>query len=50
MRTAVNWGCTRVNCNPDYPLIGNATGGFTTETIPETTAGRGTCAYPIEHT
>jgi hypothetical protein len=35
---------------PDYLLIGNATGGFITETIPETTVGGGTRAYPIDDT
>ena len=35
---------------PDYLLIGNATGGFTTMTIPETTLGGGTRAYPIDYT
>jgi hypothetical protein len=35
---------------PDYLLIGNATGGVTTETIPETTAGGGDRAYPIDYT
>jgi hypothetical protein len=35
---------------PDYLLIGNAEGGFTTQTIPETTVGGGTRAYPIDYT
>jgi hypothetical protein len=35
---------------PDSLLIGNATGGFTTMTIPETTAGGGDRAYPIGYT
>ena len=35
---------------PDYLLIGNATGGFTTKTIPETTAGGGDRVYPIDYT
>jgi hypothetical protein len=35
---------------PDYLLAGNATGGFTTMTIPETTVGGGTRAYPIDYT
>jgi hypothetical protein len=35
---------------PDYLLMGNAKGGFTTETIPETTVGGGTRAYPIDYT
>jgi hypothetical protein len=35
---------------PDYLLIGDATGGFTTMTIPETTVGEGDSAYPIDYT
>jgi hypothetical protein len=35
---------------PDYLLTGNATGGFTTMDIPETTLGGGTRAYPIDYT
>jgi hypothetical protein len=35
---------------PDYLLLGNATGGFTTQTIPETTVGGGNRAYPIDYT
>ena len=35
---------------PDYLLLGNATGGFTTQTIPETTAGGGNRVYPIDYT
>jgi hypothetical protein len=35
---------------PDYLLLGNATGGFTTMTIPQTTVGGGTRAYPIDYT
>ena len=35
---------------PDYLLIGNATGGFTQQTIPETTAGVGEEAYPVDYT
>jgi hypothetical protein len=35
---------------PDFLLIGNATGGFKTMTIPETTVGGGTRAYPIDYT
>jgi hypothetical protein len=35
---------------PDSLLIGNATGGFTKMTIPETTAGGGEAAYPIDYT
>jgi hypothetical protein len=35
---------------PDFLLLGNATGGFTTQTIPETTVGGGNRAYPIDYT
>jgi hypothetical protein len=35
---------------PDYLLLGNAKGGFTTMKIPETTIGGGTRAYPIDYT
>ena len=35
---------------PDYLLTGDATGGFTTMTIPETTAGNGDRVYPIDYT
>jgi hypothetical protein len=35
---------------PDFLLIGNATGGFKTMTIPETTVGGGTRAYSIDYT
>jgi len=35
---------------PDFLLLGNASGGFTTKTIPETTVGGGTRAYPIDYT
>jgi hypothetical protein len=35
---------------PDYLLPGNATGGFTMTAIPETTAGAGEEAYPIDYT
>ena len=34
---------------PDHLLIGNATGGFTTMSIPQTTAGSGEAAYPIDY-
>jgi FG-GAP-like repeat len=34
---------------PDYLLIGNATGGFTTMPIPQTTAGSGEAAFPIDY-
>ncbi len=35
---------------PDFLLIGDAQGGFTTMTIPEATTGGGTRAYPIDYT
>jgi len=35
---------------PDFLLLGNATGDFTTMTIPEATTGGGTRAYPIDYT
>jgi hypothetical protein len=35
---------------PDHLLLGHATGGFTTATIPEATAGTGEEAYPIDYT
>ena len=35
---------------PDFLLLGNATGGFKTMTIPQTTVGGGTRAYPIDYT
>ena len=34
---------------PDYLLIGNATGGFTTMSIPQTSVGSGESAFPIDH-
>ncbi len=34
---------------PDYLLIGDATGGFTTMSIPQTTAGSGEAAFPIDY-
>jgi FG-GAP-like repeat len=34
---------------PDYLLIGDAAGGFTTKSIPEATAGAGEGAYPIDY-
>ena len=43
-------GKTGTTNAPDYLLIGNATGGFTQQTIPETTAGVGEEAYPIAYT
>jgi FG-GAP-like repeat len=33
---------------PDHLLIGNATGGFTTMSIPQTTVGAGEAAYPVD--
>ena len=34
---------------PDYLLIGNATGGFTTQEVPQTTTGSGERAFPIDY-
>ena len=34
---------------PDYLLLGNATGGFTTQPIPETTVGYGDRVYPLDY-
>jgi len=34
---------------PDHLLIGNATGGFTTQKIPQTATGSGEAAYPIDY-
>ena len=34
---------------PDFLLIGNATGGFTTMSIPETTTGSGEGAFPVDY-
>ena len=34
---------------PDFLLLGNATGGFTTQSIPETTAGGGEAVYPLDY-
>jgi hypothetical protein len=34
---------------PNFLLIGNATGGFTTQTIPQTTSGSGESAFPIDY-
>ena len=35
---------------PDFLLLGDATGGFTTQAIPQTTVGGGNRVYPIDHT
>jgi hypothetical protein len=35
---------------PDSLLIGNAAGGFTTMTIPQTAVGSGNRAYPVDYT
>ena len=43
-------GRTGTQNAPDYLLIGNATGGFTTQAIPETTVGGGDQAYPADYT
>ena len=37
------------NNAPDFLLLGNASGGFTTQSIPETTAGDGDQAYPLDY-
>jgi hypothetical protein len=44
--------CGRIGSNnaPDYLLIGNATGDFTTQAIPQTTVGGGNRVYPIDYT
>jgi hypothetical protein len=34
---------------PDYLLIGDAAGGFTAQEIPQTTAGSGEAAFPIDY-
>ena len=34
---------------PDYLLLGNATGGFTTQPIPETTVGYGDRVYALDY-
>jgi hypothetical protein len=34
---------------PDYLLLGNASGGFTKQPIPETTVGMGDRAYPLDY-
>ncbi len=34
---------------PDYLLLGNASGGFTTQPIPETTVGAGDRVYPLDY-
>ena len=34
---------------PDFLLLGNATGGFTTQSIPETTVGYGDHAYALDY-
>jgi hypothetical protein len=34
---------------PDYLMLGNATGGFTKQTIPETTVGTGNSAYALDY-
>jgi hypothetical protein len=44
--------CGRIGSSnaPDDLLIGNATGGFTPMTIPQTTVGGGNRAYPVDYT
>jgi hypothetical protein len=34
---------------PDYLLLGNASGGFTTQPVPETTTGDGDRVYPLDY-
>jgi hypothetical protein len=34
---------------PDHLLIGNATGGFTTQEIPQTTTGSGEAVFPVDY-
>jgi hypothetical protein len=34
---------------PDFLLIGDATGGFTTMSIPQTTVGSGESAFPVDY-
>ena len=34
---------------PDYLLLGNASGGFTTQPVPETAVGQGDHAYPLDY-
>jgi hypothetical protein len=43
--------CGRIGSQnaPDYLLLGNATGGYTTQAIPQTTIGDGDRAYPIDY-
>jgi len=43
-------GMTGTANAPDFLLLGDATGGFTTTTIPEETAGGGTRAYSVDYT
>src|SRR5215831_7973769 len=43
-------GRTGTQNAPDFLLLGNATGGFTSQAIPETTAGGGDHAYPVDYT
>src|SRR5262249_61119556 len=43
-------GRTGTENAPDYLLLGNATGGFTTMATPGTTAGGGNRAYPLDTT
>ena len=42
-------GRTRTANQPDHLLIGNATGGFTTQAIPQTTAGSGEAVFPVDY-
>src|SRR5262249_30723785 len=43
-------GKTGTTNAPDYLVLGNATGGFTMKTIPETTAGVGEAVDSIDYT
>jgi hypothetical protein len=42
-------GRTGTSNAPDYLLLGDASGGFTTQPIPETTIGQGDRAYPLDY-
>ena len=48
-RQALVASATTAGKSPDYLLIGDATGGFTATTIPQTTAGSGEAAYPVDY-
>jgi hypothetical protein len=42
-------GRTGTTNAPDHLLIGNATGGFTAQTIPQTTTGSGEAVFPVDY-